>query len=99
MSKDTPITIEELQKKIDQQAWIIKALDRAARNRHLKGEIFATAVSHYQAAAMRMLLTTPENRSQWITENTELRVALVEFGYCLECGCLDFCSCELDEDG
>ena len=98
MSEDTAITIEALQKKLDQQECTIKVIHRMVKNQRLKSEIFTAAVLHYQAEAMRMLLTTPENRSHWITEQTELRAAITDFGYCMMCGRVDICNCEPEDD-
>jgi hypothetical protein len=98
MSEALERVIAEQQERIDRMEKILKSMDRNSEYRRKKGEIFATAVVNYQARALRTIITDPETREKWTATNQWLRQEIKDFGFCVNCNCLDYCQCDiLDE--
>lgn len=94
MSEALERVIAEQQKKIDSLEAQLKACDKAIKYRHIKGEDFGREVVNFQAHVLRVVITTPENREHWMKRHNDLRLAIKEFGFCPDCGCLDYCQCD-----
>jgi hypothetical protein len=96
MSEALERVIAEQQKRIDSLEKQLKATDLNIRDRHMKGEIFATAVVNYQSNAynaLRWMIGTSETEEKWLAANQRLRQEMKDFGFCVDCGCLDYCQC------
>ena len=98
MSEALERVIAEQQERIDRLEKTVKLMDLSFKDRHRKGEIFATAVVNFQARALRTIITDPETREKWTATNQWLRQEIKDFGFCVNCNCLDYCQCDiLDE--
>lgn len=95
MSEALERVIAEQQERIDRMEKTVKLMDLSFKDRHRKGEIFAGAVVAYQARALRWIITDPETREKWTATNQWLRQEIKDFGFCVDCGCLDYCQCDL----
>ncbi len=93
MSEALERVIAEQQARIDRLEKQLKATDLNIMDRHRKGEIFATAVVNYQASALRWMPATQEMKEKWLAANKHLRQEMKDFGFCVDCGCLDYCQC------
>lgn len=98
MSEALERVIAEQQERIDRMEKMLKSMDRNSEYRRRKGEIFAAAVVNYQARALRAVITDPETREKWTGTNQWLRQEIKDFGFCVDCGCLDYCQCDLLDD-
>lgn len=94
MSEALERVIAEQQKRIDSLEAQLKSSDNGFKYRHIKAEEFGREVANYQAHVLRTVITTPENRELWMKRNTDLRQAIKSFGYCVDCGCMDYCQCD-----
>jgi hypothetical protein len=86
--------IAEQQERIDRLEKLLKVTELHSKDQHRKSEIFATAVVNYQARALRWMIVNPETKEKWIATNQWLREELKTFGFCADCGCLDYCQCD-----
>ena len=95
MSEALERVIAEQQQRIDRMEKMLKSMDLCAQDQRRKGEIFATAVVNYQARALRWLPVTSEKKEDWMKTNQWLREEIKDFGFCVDCGCLDYCQCDI----